>query len=74
MIVCLFICTQEGTAIFLDRPPAPGEFISSQLVNYCLFVCLFVCSFTVLVYLIYINIYCGRKGDVWCLLPCAVLV
>ena len=48
MIVRLFICTQEGTAIFLDGLPAPGEFISSQLVRYCLFVCLLVCLFVYL--------------------------
>ena len=45
MIVCLFVCLySERDGHFLDGLPAPGEFISSQLVRYCLFVCLFVHS------------------------------
>ena len=61
MIVCLFVCTQEGTAIFLDGLPAPGEFISSQLVRYCLFVCLFVCLFIHCSCLSYLHYYLLRE-------------
>ena len=49
--VCGCVSTQEGTAIFLDGLPAPGEFVSSQLVGCSLF----VVSLFVIVFVIFIH-------------------
>ena len=65
---------QEGTAIFLDGLPAPKEFISSQLVRYCLFVCLFVCWFVYLfihcscslIFIVGESVMCGACWHVLC--------